>query len=278
MSLPHAVFQDQEWLVAVAGIGTMLGDTLQSMMGRLEYAQVYVNCSILSDGVQNFPDYLALFDCPNRSWVGASKVQAAPLAVDIPIPPSEPESRLIANASVPSASAIAPNFAKHPSGSGIQKAIENAASKGQIPACVLEAVAMIEGGYTGDYTCKPDSCGAVGPSQISVGICNQCKASACPNVLPKNMTPADMCNTDKSASVAVNVLKGKAKYFGLPLTSADPKTKKQAIIIAGDSYNGTTKPLSRLKSTTNQTLSYGEWVYAHCDPAYTTHVDHQFPK
>lgn len=272
---PDAIYDTQRWDVNVKGFHPTEAPTLQSMNARQESAQCFGNCSITNAALQN--KVLANCKC-DQNWVGASKVQAAPIAADTPIPQADPESRLVANVSVPSASAIAPNFAKHPSGSGIQKAIENAATKGQIPACVLEAVAMIEGGYTGDYTCKPDSCGAVGPFQISVGVCNGCKASACPNVLPKTMTAADMCNTDKSASVAVNVLKGKAKYFGLPLSNADPKTQKQAIIIAGDSYNGTTKPLSRLKSTTNQTLSYGEWVYAHCDPTYTTHVDHQFPK
>ena len=86
-----------------------------------------------------------------------------------------------------------------------------------------------------------------------------------------------MCNWDTAANQAASILIGKSKYFGYNLTSADPKTQRDAIIIAGDSYNGTTKTISRLTSSTGQPLTYGEWVYAHCDPSYTTHVDHSFP-
>lgn len=205
--------------------------------------------------------------------------------------PSEPNTSSWANQpGGTSANPISPNFA--PVSGDAQSAIVSATA-GKIPQCVLEGVGQIEGAYGTswliDGQCKPNQCSATGPFQITVGIdtqgrttCNDCGPSwkdgsrTCPDGWPGSWPPAagqpSPCDYDDAANRAVELLIAKANYFGLTLGNGTPQSQRDAIIIAGDSYYGTTAPIARLGG-----LSYGEWVYAHCDPTYTTHQDHSFP-
>ncbi len=244
-------------------------DTTVYAARRTEEGQTFINCNLLTDAEQKLPANSAM-NC-NKSWVSAKPAVPQTIAS---IPPSSPSdtSAWARSPNSTSSNPISPKFASGPTGSGIQKAIDNAAA-GKIPKCVLEGVAYIEGGYTGDYTCKPNECSAAGPFQITTGVgCTSACGGKCPNAKPKNMSVADMCDTDKSAGVAVNLLMGKAKYFNTPLSpTASVQSQRRAIINAGDSYYGSGAPVGRLGG-----LSYGEWVYAHCSPSETvTHVTHK---
>jgi hypothetical protein len=241
-------------------------DTVVYAQRRIQEGQTFAYCSLLPENMQKKPQYYPGGEC-DKSWV-------ADVSSTIASSPPSPENSRISEAG--SSSPIKPNDPLPASA----PTIFSGATASMVPACVLQAVATIEGAFDGTTSCTPDACGAVGPFQLSIGKCTKdCHASSCPNVLPKNMTKNDVCgdNWDKAADLAASVLIGKSKYFGYNLTNADPKTQKDAIIIAGDSYNGTTKTIPRLTSSTGQPLTYGEWVYAHCDPSYTTHVEHSFP-
>ena len=175
----------------------------------------------------------------------------------------------------------------------VKKAIEEA-SNNQIPACVLEAVKYIETGpsWTNGGECKINECSAAGPFQITVGYvsdgaggwtkqCDQCgDGKACPDGWNTDWpnTPGDASPCDDigaTAQRAVEMLQDKAafwtqywtgKYFDSQksLEPGDPAPQKDVIIVAGNSYYGSGKPIGRLDN-----CSYGEFVYRHCDPSYT---------
>lgn len=259
-----ARYETQDWFYGMAGEGNMQSPTLQSMNARQENAQLFGNCSIIPAGLQN--QVFANGEC-NQSWVaGASTTNPAIASV----PPSEPvgSSSWARPPNSTSSNPISPNFTP-------PSHITAGNATALVPACMLEGVAQIEGAYEGGAPCTPNECGAYGPFQITIGNCKpSCGASSCPNAAQQlGVTKAQLCDFNSAAYQAARLLVGKSKYFGFPLTNADPKTQRQAIIIAGDSYYGTTAAVGRLGG-----LSYGEWVYAHCDPSYTTHVNHSFPK
>lgn len=177
------------------------------------------------------------------------------------------------------------------------------ATRSVIPRCVLDGVAIAEGAKTEQgaeipQACVPNECSATGPFQITVGFTyanqgGQCSTTTtcadcgglsgdktCPNAIKyylSNIMPGfNPCDTKQAAKAAVSMLIGKAKYFGTPLPGPtanlnDPAVR-QSIIVAGDSYFGSTKPLSGRFGG----LSYGEFVLSKCVPG-VTHTDHSFP-
>ena len=256
-SATNAIGKDQNWYTDIPGFGAQSSDTLQSMNARQENAQLFGNCAIMPAGIQ--ANYFGN-QC-NQSWAATpSEVSAASESV----PPSVPNTSTWASTS--GGSSAKPIQSKFSAPSPIASNL--------VPSCVLEGVAKIEGAYDGGAPCKNNECGAYGPFQITTGQCtSQCGASSCPNAAKAlGVTKDQLCDFGTAAAAAARLLVGKSKYFGYTLSTADPKTQRDAIIIAGDSYYGITKPIARLGG-----LSYGEWVYAHCDPNYTTHVDHSFP-
>ena len=260
----NATFLDQPFEVSLLRKDTTADTTIYALR-RVDEAQTFANCNLTTDAEQKLSRNQDI-NC-NKSWV-------APLSAEniAATPPSPENSRGAVTGSV---SPIKPDAVP-----ANAPANYNGAAAKMVPACVLNAVATIEGAFEGGTSCKPDECGAVGPFQVSIGQCtNACHASSCPaSELPKNVSRTDACGWDVGANVAASVLIGKAKYFGYNLTNASPATQKWAIIFAADAYNGTTHTISRLTSSTGKPLTYGEWVYAHCDPSYTSHTDHSFPK
>lgn len=179
-------------------------------------------------------------------------------------------------------SAISSGFS--PQTGSIQEAIAQAAASEQIPQCALEAVGYIEGAYnwkendSRQQSCPRNICSAAGPFQITTGVdgngeasCSACdsswvKKNGCPNTWGNR--PGDPCsNYEYAAQISAQILKGKVAYGSegaLSLTNADPKTQKDAIILAGNGYYGGDAPVGRLGG-----CSYGEFVYKRCDPSYT---------
>lgn len=180
-------------------------------------------------------------------------------------------------------SAISSNFITPNTGS-IQDAIVQAAQSEQIPQCVLEAVGYIEGAYNWQendprkQSCPRNVCSAAGPFQITTGVdgkgdasCSACdsswvKTNGCPNTWGSR--PGNPCSDyTYAAQVSAQILKGKVSYGSngtLSLTASDPKSQKDAIILAGNGYYGGDAPVGRLGG-----CSYGEFVYQRCDPSYT---------
>lgn len=259
-TLADARFESQDWFYGMAGEGNMKSPTLQSMNARQENSQKFGLCSGMN---ADDPRFVPL-GC-DQNWVAGESTTANIASTSGPsYPPSEPDTTTWA--STPggaSANPIQPKFS-----------VPSPISSNMVPSCVLEGVAKIEGAYDGGAPCSNNECGAYGPFQITTGNCKaSCGASSCPNAASGlGATKDQLCDFGTASQLAARLLVGKSKYFGYNLTTADPKTQKEAIIIAGDSYYGITKPIARLGG-----LSYGEWVYAHCDPTYTKHVDHSFP-
>jgi len=177
------------------------------------------------------------------------------------------------------------------------------ATNGVIPRCVLDGVAIAEGAKTDagaeiPQACVPNECSATGPFQITVGFtmaqqgaqCSQTTTCAecgglsgdktCPDAvkyyLANQFPNFNPCDTKMAAKAAVSMLMGKAKYFGMPLpgptANMSDAAVRQAIIIAGDSYFGSTKPLGGRFGG----LSYGEFVLSKCTSG-VTHTEHSFP-
>jgi hypothetical protein len=264
-TLADAIYTVQDWYYGIAGTGNIQSPTSQSFNARQENAQLFGNCAITSAGMQ--PIVFAEGQC-NKSWVGTTIENPSTDNGYPPGDPDHPSSSWARPPNGPSANPIPPGFTPPSS-------ITAGNALALVPACVLEGVAKIEGAYDGGAPCSPNECGAYGPFQITIGNCKPaCGASSCPNAAKAlGVTKDQLCDFNSAAYQAARLLTGKSKYFGLMLTnSTDYKSQQQAIIIAGDSYYGTTKPIARLGG-----LSYGEWVYAHCDSTYPGHVDHSFP-
>ncbi|HLD24910.1 MAG TPA: hypothetical protein VJB96_03235 [Patescibacteria group bacterium] len=142
-------------------------------------------------------------------------------------------------------------FDKPLTGGDINQAIAQAAAANNIPECVLNGVANIEGAFDSDQ-CSINECGAIGPFAITTDHtysddngqcvvdtdCNQCAAKQCPNTLATlpQYTETDMCDRNKSADAAAKILKMKSP--GLNGTDDDVPALAQAIITAGDGYFG----------------------------------------
>lgn len=179
-------------------------------------------------------------------------------------------------------SAISSGFT--PQTGSIQDAIVQAAQSEQIPQCVLEGVGYIEGAYNWQendprqQSCPRNICSAAGPFQITTGVdgkgdasCSACdsswvKKNGCPNTWGSR--PGNPCSDyTYAAQISAQILKGKVSYGSngtLSLTAADPRSQKDAIILAGNGYYGGDARVGRLGG-----CSYGEFVYQRCDPSYT---------
>lgn len=174
--------------------------------------------------------------------------------------------------------------------SATSELVRQTATKYNIPSCALDGVAENEGAYI-PSACAPNQCGAMGPFQITVGYtyattaegvcketskCAQCTGiggGACPDALKYYVPGTDPCDPRQAAEAAASMLIGKSKYFGKTLTGITSLTSedaKQAIIVAGDSYFGSTSVHY------DGGCSYGEQVYKKCNPAYTC-APHAFP-
>ncbi len=154
------------------------------------------------------------------------------------------------------------------------------ASRGKAPACVLQAVNYIENpNWTPTTSCTINACSAAGPFQITTGIdgngnttCPRCGSlgycpDAWPNNWPINSSQPSPCDAKFAASVAIDLYKSKASYWtarnlGIAQTlseNASIESQKNAIILGGDSYYGSSVSIPRLGG-----CSYGEFVYKHC--------------
>ncbi len=90
----------------------------------------------------------------------------------------------------------------------------------------------------------------------------------CPNAWdtdwPHTPTDSNPCSIADASKQAVRLLQDKAAYFAKQtMSDSDPKGQKRTIILAGDSYYGSSVKIKRLGD-----CSYGEFVYKHCDPSY----------
>lgn len=179
--------------------------------------------------------------------------------------------------------------------STIQEAIAQAATEGNVPACVLESVKYIETGTQSDFSgqCRINECSATGPFQITVGVvddgrggwtsyCGTCGGGKqCPDGWesvsrwPEDPSVVNPCDIPTAAKHAVTMLQAKAAYwtdyfFGnaqslVPASNADELSAQQdAIIVSGNSYYGSGKAIDRLGE-----CSYGEFVYKHCNASYS---------
>lgn len=185
------------------------------------------------------------------------------------------------------ATTLPPDFTSAYFQTSVKDAITSA-TKGQIPQCVLEGVKFIESGpeWFGGSTCLINQCSAAGPFAITVGQdasgdtrCRQCGESwkdgsrPCPDAWEYDWPPGDQskspCNLTLSAEKAVNILIAKSQYWtetmgmGHTLDTSDPASQKEGIILAGNSYVGSSQTWSHLGG-----CSYGEFVYKHCNPIY----------
>lgn len=154
------------------------------------------------------------------------------------------------------------------------------ASRGKAPACVLQAVNYIENpNWTPTTSCTINACSAAGPFQITTGIdgqgnttCPRCGSlgycpDAWPNQWPINSSQPSPCDVNYAATVAIDLYKSKASYWtarnlGSEQTlseNASIESQKNAIILGGDSYYGSSVSIPRLGG-----CSYGEFVYKHC--------------
>jgi hypothetical protein len=260
-TLADAIYTVQDWYYGIAGTGNIQSPTSQSFNARQENAQLLGNCSIRS---ANDPVYTEL-GCPTKKWVGTTTEQIS--SNDEYPPGPENTSTWASTPGGTSANPVPPGFTPPSS-------ITAGNALALVPACVLEGVAKIEGAYDGGAPCSPNECGAYGPFQITIGNCKpSCGASSCPNAASAlGVTKDQLCDFNSAAYQAARLLVGKAKYWGTPISATSPVQSQRAAIINGaDSYYGAGIPISRLGG-----LSYGEWVYQHCDPTATvTHIDHQ---
>ncbi|OGG01523.1 hypothetical protein A2Z33_00610 [Candidatus Gottesmanbacteria bacterium RBG_16_52_11] len=152
-------------------------------------------------------------------------------------------------------------------------ALNSAASEIGIPACVLNGVALIEGGAR--YNEIPDLaqclahvnvCSAVGPMQFTTGkgppsdpTCSTCPAGYCPNAWAGYGAGGNPCMYKDALSAAARKLKNDG-----PLTDSDPSSQYQQIRNAGYHYYGNdTDRFARLCGCT-----YGEYIYKVCVPSY----------
>ncbi|MDO8451924.1 MAG: hypothetical protein Q7S76_03580 [bacterium] len=147
--------------------------------------------------------------------------------------------------------------------------LARAASSSQIPLCVLDAVAKIEGGdaypEVPKEQCQVNACSAAGPMQFTTGTgpandptCSACGAGYCPNAWGTWGNNGNPCSYNDSLSAASRKLRNDG-----PLTLASVQSQKEQILNAGYRYYGSRKAVGRLGG-----CSYGEFLYKHCDPSY----------
>lgn len=186
----------------------------------------------------------------------------------------------------------------------LDAAINAAATWAQIPACVLQGVAEIEGATEemAQKGCVPNQCGAAGPFQVSVGK-DSCGSPTCDNCgpnwkgvkcndetwalklagAPAGDPASSACDVGVAAKAAAAVIIGKSKGLNIPLpqtSTFDPANivQQNSIIKSADAYYGVTTPIARAPLNG---LSYGEYVYEKClrslDPSASyTHQTHSF--
>ena len=142
-----------------------------------------------------------------------------------------------------------------------------------LPACVLNGVALIEGGPNmgeipdiAPCLARVNSCSAAGPMQFTTGrdannnaACPNCQSSwvqenGCPNAWATWGDGGNPCLYRDSLRAAARKLKSDGG-----LTNADPTNQQAGIEEAGYRYYGSKKPVGRLGG-----LSYGQFLYAHC--------------
>lgn len=250
-----AIVQNQVFDVGVAGNGPIPADSEQFGDAAVYKSQTFGICTIVSAGDPRWLQY------------GCDKLDWRPASLTVPsIPPSVPDTSTWA--STPggsSANPVKPDFTP-------TIPIKAGDATKLVPACVLEGIAKIES--DGQALCSPNECGAYGPFQITTGQCTSaCHASSCPNAAKDlGVTKDALCDINSAAYQAARLLVGKANYWGTPISAtASIQSQKAAIVNGADSYYGVGTPITRLGG-----LSYGEWVYQHCDPTETiTHVDHK---
>ncbi len=265
-------------------------------------------CDILSEksiyyGEMSRRQHMDAMNCGNKSkndpTYDPGICGAIPVGLDI-LPPGPITSEAGNPGGPQSCAASAEQFPERKS--PLEAAIVEA-TRGVIPRCILDGVAIAEGAKTEQgaeipQACVPNECSATGPFQITVGFTyanqgGQCSTTTtcadcgglsgdktCPDAikyyLSNTMPNFNPCDTKQAAKAAVSMLMGKAKYFGMPLPGPtanlnDPAVR-QSIIVAGDSYFGSTKPLGGRFGG----LSYGEFVLSKCVSG-VTHTDHSFP-
>lgn len=145
--------------------------------------------------------------------------------------------------------------------------LTNAAADAGIPKCVLEGVAIIEGGDRIPEIDKEqcltqcvNSCSAAGSMQFTTGTgppddpnCTGCGAGYCPNAWG-NRT-GNPCSWHDSVQAAARKIRNDSG-----MTSEINYTR---IRYAGYRYYGSDAPVARLCG-----CSYGEYLYQHCVPSY----------
>lgn len=152
-----------------------------------------------------------------------------------------------------------------------------------LPSCVLEGVAMIEGGPKykeadlKQCLASVNSCSAAGPMQFTTGKgpasdpkCNKCAAGYCPNAWSQWGNGGNPCNYADSLSAAARKLKNDGSlqpvssgFLNLVSNTNEIAKQQGGIIKAGYNYYGSNKPIQRLGG-----CSYGEFLYKQCNPAY----------
>lgn len=162
----------------------------------------------------------------------------------------------------------------------IQDIIVKTTEKWSIPQCVLEGIGKIEGAYhwgpedqRPDNACWPNSSGAAGPFQVTVGRDTPdppgiCRSGRCVNALKYiDDTPDQQaCMAQDNADWAVMVLNWKSPYRlgggcgeGTPkLTRAPWNTQRGAVWHAACGYYGSARYEPGLR------MSYPDFVVAHC--------------
>lgn len=259
--------------------------TAFSFANRLEKGFTYTYCILTPRSKQRDAEFFPNGEC-DQDWSRKK-------------PPPDQQSPPISNfalGSNTSTNGVPPTLGQSGSGSDrrpdgtirnayMENIIKQAADDAQIPACVLEAVGMIEGAYNwgqADSTnnpaqCVPNRCGAAGPFQITIGhngdnsdCAKSCpEATYCPNTWGNRLgTPCDITNAAKAAA---EILIAKSTYTskrcGLDkvptLSNTNPSSQESSIRRAACGYYGSNSPQSSLVYNGKQ-ISYADFVVEHC--------------
>lgn len=285
-SLPgpiHGGVKNQQF--ATTNLGDKTAETRIWGLNRTTEAGIYFNCMIepLSKQAELMP---ASLYPPTASNPSAKTACSQKWEGEKP-PDQPPPMSNFALGSNTSTNGVPPTLGQSGAGSDrrpdgtirnayMENIIKQAAQNAQIPACVLEAVGMIEGAYNWGQAdnnpaqCVPNRCGAAGPFQITIGhngdnsdCAKSCSAGYCPNAWDGNQgTP---CDISLSAKIAAQKLKNDPVKFGdgSALTNADYNTQLDSIKSAAYHFYGSHDPQSSLPYN-GKNLSYEDFVVEHC--------------
>lgn len=152
-----------------------------------------------------------------------------------------------------------------------------ASQKHNVPLCVLQGVAAIEGGSRYKEMPKDacmqtvNSCSAAGPMQFTVGpghgkataeVCaTKCAAGYCPNAWADWGAGGNPCRYEDAINAAAKMLAAYGKFDSQPA-----KNQRQAVHNATTAFYGSDN--DEIARKTLKGCEYWEYVYRQCNPEY----------